>query len=510
MKTNFDQAIDNYNKILEENPNDTEVYYKRGLAYYHKEFYDHAITDFTKALKLNPKYVEAYNNRGLAFYKKSLYFEAIKDFNEVIQLNIKFVDAYNNRALTYYKIGEYEKAWEDIYKAQNLGCKVNPELIKSLRIISRKNKQEIKKEISAEILLTKGYKIFFNNCWYLFLCSYILIITFPSLIGYLYKKIYMIPFYFGYLYICAALCYSAQCICNGLPIRIKESYRFALTRFVPFVFANVVYWIIQTLCVFFVALDLGIRQIVRRDENSLKELTYHKIKRYVSYLIFFFCIILCVTFYILSYFTVKRIDFLILKADFILFDFHIMPYYLIPIYLICFLITSQWNTFAIYLVVWERMSCKKAFEYSKILGKSFSFWYLFWKTVIIYYAVGVFLLAPLFIIYFFSQLLYDATTINQILFLFLFPIYLSFIALFSIFFYLLYKGVNKIVIPSTMTINNIKASKDSGSIIIFITKSGNKYHRGDCIYLRESKIPKKLKNIVKKCSPCNRCNPLQL
>lgn len=56
-----------------------------------------------------------------------------------------------------------------------------------------------------------------------------------------------------------------------------------------------------------------------------------------------------------------------------------------------------------------------------------------------------------------------------------------------------------------------KSTDTRGDIIVYITKTGTKYHRGSCSYLRSSKIPIKLKDAVARgYTPCSRCNPPKL
>ncbi len=43
--------------------------------------------------------------------------------------------------------------------------------------------------------------------------------------------------------------------------------------------------------------------------------------------------------------------------------------------------------------------------------------------------------------------------------------------------------------------------------IVYITKTGKKYHRADCRYLSKSKIPISLKDAVLSYTPCSVCNP---
>jgi len=50
--------------------------------------------------------------------------------------------------------------------------------------------------------------------------------------------------------------------------------------------------------------------------------------------------------------------------------------------------------------------------------------------------------------------------------------------------------------------------KADDSTIVYITRTGKKYHLGNCSYLRQSKIPITLKEACERgFSPCSRCNP---
>ena len=52
------------------------------------------------------------------------------------------------------------------------------------------------------------------------------------------------------------------------------------------------------------------------------------------------------------------------------------------------------------------------------------------------------------------------------------------------------------------------ASNDqTTSVTVYITRTGECYHRGDCSYLRQSKIPKDLKYSKEHYRACSRCRP---
>lgn len=52
-----------------------------------------------------------------------------------------------------------------------------------------------------------------------------------------------------------------------------------------------------------------------------------------------------------------------------------------------------------------------------------------------------------------------------------------------------------------------EAQKGNGSSIVYVTKTGKKYHKDGCKSLAKSKIPTPLKDAVKKYTPCSICNP---
>ena len=53
----------------------------------------------------------------------------------------------------------------------------------------------------------------------------------------------------------------------------------------------------------------------------------------------------------------------------------------------------------------------------------------------------------------------------------------------------------------------IEKQLDTESVMVYVTRTGTKYHRGSCSYLSKSKIPMKLSEAKKRYGPCSRCNP---
>ena len=63
--------------------------------------------------------------------------------------------------------------------------------------------------------------------------------------------------------------------------------------------------------------------------------------------------------------------------------------------------------------------------------------------------------------------------------------------------------------PGESSVAQIEAAPttDTESIIVYITRTGSKYHRDGCRYLRKSKIAISLKEAKKHYGPCSVCEP---
>ena len=106
------------------NPNYAEAYYNRGVTYGAKDNFDQAIQDYSKVIELNPNDAEAYINRGIAYRIKGNFEQAIQDFNESIELKPDYAIAYFNRGYTWLHLGEWEKAKADLTTAKNTGMDI--------------------------------------------------------------------------------------------------------------------------------------------------------------------------------------------------------------------------------------------------------------------------------------------------------------------------------------------------------------------------------------------------
>ena len=83
---------------------------------------DEALKDYKKAIELNPNYFKAYNNRAiLKASKLKNDSEALKDFNKAIEINPNYDDAYLGRGTSKYNLKDFEGACKDWNKAVSMG-----------------------------------------------------------------------------------------------------------------------------------------------------------------------------------------------------------------------------------------------------------------------------------------------------------------------------------------------------------------------------------------------------
>jgi len=116
----YQNAIEDFNKSLELDPEYPWAFAQRGLIYFEMKEYQKALEDFDKAIELYPNFVWYFTQRGLIYFEMKEYQKALEDFDKAIELNPKFAGAFAVRGLTYREMKEYQKAFEDFDKALEL------------------------------------------------------------------------------------------------------------------------------------------------------------------------------------------------------------------------------------------------------------------------------------------------------------------------------------------------------------------------------------------------------
>ena len=118
----YKEAIADFDSVIKYAPEREygEAYYNRGTCLGHLGRHEEAIADYTRAIELNPQYANAHNNRGNALDDLGRHEEALADYTRAIELNPQYAAAYNNRGAALDDLGRHEEAIADYTRAIEL------------------------------------------------------------------------------------------------------------------------------------------------------------------------------------------------------------------------------------------------------------------------------------------------------------------------------------------------------------------------------------------------------
>lgn len=117
----YSQAIVLFNSAVQENPNNANLYERRGKCYLNLNELDKAIADLNRVIKLAPESPgNPYLHRGRCYQKLNEHSKAIADFTSGIdseehgrKKQTKFFSLYMARGRSYELLGQYAKAMKD-------------------------------------------------------------------------------------------------------------------------------------------------------------------------------------------------------------------------------------------------------------------------------------------------------------------------------------------------------------------------------------------------------------
>ena len=119
-----EEAIADYDKALQIDPQLAAAHYNRGNAQGALNRHEEAIADYDKALQIDPRHAAAYYNRGNAKGVLGRHEEAIADYDKALQIDPQLAAAYHNRGNAKGLLGRHEEAIADYDKA----LQIDPQL----------------------------------------------------------------------------------------------------------------------------------------------------------------------------------------------------------------------------------------------------------------------------------------------------------------------------------------------------------------------------------------------
>ncbi len=119
-KSEFEAAVNAYDKVIELKPDFALAYSNRGKAKSVLGRHEAALADYDEAIRLKPDYADAYYSRGNAKSALGRHEAAFTDYNEAIRLKPDFAVAYNSRGIEKSARGRHEAAIADYGEAIRL------------------------------------------------------------------------------------------------------------------------------------------------------------------------------------------------------------------------------------------------------------------------------------------------------------------------------------------------------------------------------------------------------
>lgn len=144
MLKNYQAAIEDFDRIIDLNPDFSIAYMARGVARYEEarllddqrmamQGIAMAAADFDAATRLDSRIIHAWFNKGYILYNQRDYAQAAQCFTKAIELDPEFGAAYYNRGLCSLSAGKKADAFADLSRAGELGVLPSYNVLKRMK-----------------------------------------------------------------------------------------------------------------------------------------------------------------------------------------------------------------------------------------------------------------------------------------------------------------------------------------------------------------------------------------
>ena len=147
-------ALEEYKKVLSENPDVSELYDKIGICYYRLDELDKAVEYFKLMLQKESHSQDTLINLSAIYFKKGEFDEGMKYFNQLDERTLTDRGLFYNIGILFFKNGEIDKAIEYLSKSIEL----DPDYVDAyyqlgLANLNKGNREEAKLNLEKVIQL---------------------------------------------------------------------------------------------------------------------------------------------------------------------------------------------------------------------------------------------------------------------------------------------------------------------------------------------------------------------
>ena len=138
----------------------------KGNAFYSDNNFEKAHEEYNKVIDIDPEEAVAYYNRGLTYVELNNFDEAIKDYNKVLELGLEEIDIYQNLAEAYIITKKYKEAFKiaqkSLEKSTDLEDIIESKTLITISLILQGKGKEEEKELIEYVNQNKGYELTFE------------------------------------------------------------------------------------------------------------------------------------------------------------------------------------------------------------------------------------------------------------------------------------------------------------------------------------------------------------
>jgi tetratricopeptide (TPR) repeat protein len=113
----FQEAIDDYEKVLEAEPRNVKTRVNFAIAFSSLRNFERAEQEFATAESHDQNYAELYVNRAIMHYESRQYAKAIPDYQQYLRFHPSDHQIYNDLGVVYSILGNFQKAVESLTQA---------------------------------------------------------------------------------------------------------------------------------------------------------------------------------------------------------------------------------------------------------------------------------------------------------------------------------------------------------------------------------------------------------
>ncbi len=159
-----DEAFEKFQRAIELDPTNSEVYHQLGNYYYrYKRDFNKAIENYKKAVEYNEEYWQSWNNLGSIYYKMGEAEKAIQAWERAIEVNPNSYFAMENLGLAYTHKGDFDTALRYYRECINIDPNIKSVYYHLAQMYAKAGDFPMAKQAANEILKNNPYDPFAKN-----------------------------------------------------------------------------------------------------------------------------------------------------------------------------------------------------------------------------------------------------------------------------------------------------------------------------------------------------------